>query len=246
MDAPDLAWFLAGAFGAEIIGTMAGFGAATILTPVAMLFLPPRTAIAMVAWFHLFGNAARLVFFGRRVSWRIWAQFGLTGVLCSFAGAAVTARLSAGALQVAFGVFLLAYVATDVLVGERARMPAVPSTLVAGGVASGFIAGLLGTGGAIRSACLLSFGLPKEAYIGTSAAIALIVDATRLPVYLAEGFLPSSLAPVAVSLILVAFAGSWVGQRLVRRLPAAAFRAVVLTLLTAMGLRLILQGGALH
>jgi len=62
MDLPDWALFLACAFGAEVIGTMAGFGAATILTPVAALFMDIKTAIAVVAAFHLFGNASRLYF----------------------------------------------------------------------------------------------------------------------------------------------------------------------------------------
>ena len=60
------------AFGAEVVGTMAGFGAATILTPVAALFMDVKTAIAIVACFHLFGSGSRLVFFGRQINWRVY------------------------------------------------------------------------------------------------------------------------------------------------------------------------------
>ena len=204
--------FLAGAFLAEVIGTVAGFGAATVLTPIAAWFMDIRVAIAVVTVFHLFGNASRLVFFGRHIRWRIWARFGLTGVLFSFLGAAITSRLPAPALTLAFGVFLLLYVGLSVFAASRFRLPDHPMVLTGGGVLSGFIAGLIGTGGAIRSACLLVFGLPKEAYIGTSAAIALIVDATRLPVYLAGGFIPSRMVPVLLVLTAVAFTGAWVGQ----------------------------------
>jgi uncharacterized membrane protein YfcA len=234
--------FLAGAFIAEIIGTMAGFGAATVLTPIAAWFMDIRTAIAVVAVFHLFGNASRLVFFGRHIRWRIWARFGLPGVLCGILGAAVASRLPSAAIALAFGAFLLIYVWLSVRAPSGRRLPDRPLVLTGGGILSGFIAGLLGTGGAIRSACLLVFGLPKEAYIGTSAAIALVVDATRLPVYLAGGFLPPQMAPVLAGLLAAAFSGAWVGQRLVRRVSAAVFRRVVLAMLALMGVKLLVDG----
>ena len=41
--------FLAAAGFAGVVGTMAGFGAATILTPVASYFMNIKTAIAIVA-----------------------------------------------------------------------------------------------------------------------------------------------------------------------------------------------------
>lgn len=233
--------FLAGAFLAEMLGTIAGFGAATVLTPIAVLFMDIKTAIAVVACFHLFGNASRLVFFGRAIRWSVWWQFGLTGILCSALGAAATTRLPSAVVTLAFGLFLLAYVAASLR--ERARpLPRTPLVLMGGGALSGVIAGLLGTGGAVRSACLLAFGLPKEAYLGTSAAIALIVDTTRLPVYLAGGFIPSRMAPVVLSLVVVAFAGASCGQWAVRRLSAQVFRQLVLGMLALMGALMTVSG----
>lgn len=233
--------FLAGAFLAEVVGTIAGFGAATVLTPIAGLFMDIKTAIAVVACFHLFGNASRLVFFGRHIRWRVWLQFGATGILCSLLGAAVTTRLSSAVVTLAFGLFLLAYVAASLR--ERARLlPRTPLVLMGGGALSGVIAGLLGTGGAVRSACLLAFGLPKEAYLGTSAAIALIVDTTRLPVYLVGGFIPSRMVPVVLSLVVVAFAGAACGQWAVRHLSASVFRRIVLGMLVLMGIAMCVSG----
>ncbi len=230
--------FVAAAFGAEVIGTMAGFGAATILTPVAAAFLDIKSSIALVAAFHLFGNLSRLFFFGRQADWRVWAAFGVPGIIASLAGAVMAAWLPGVAVRAAFGGFLLVYVASECL-GSRWRLPPRRGTLIAGGLASGVVAGLLGTGGAIRSACLLAFSLPKEIYIGTSAAIALCVDATRLPVYVAKGLFPSALLPLLAALTVAAFAGSWVGQHLVRRISGPAFHRFVLGMLAVMGVKLL-------
>ena len=234
--------FLACALGAEVVGTMAGFGAATILTPVAALFFDMKTAIAMVACFHLFGNAARLWFFRGKVDRKIWFQFGLTGIACSLLGARVTMGLDSRSVGQLFGIFLLCYVGVSVLLPERIQLPQRSLTLLGGGAVSGFIAGLLGTGGAARSVCLLAFQLPQEVYIATSAAIALVVDATRIPVYLAGHVIPAALVPILASLIVVAWMGSWIGQRLVRRLSAVWFRRFVLVMLAFMGIKLVWRG----
>ena len=248
---PD-AWplFFLCAFVAEVIGSMAGFGAATILTPVAALFLDIKTAIAVVTCFHLFGNVSRLVFFGRFIHWRTWALFGLTGVVCSLVGAAMTARVPSPAVELGLGVFLLLYVGGSSWWPARWLLPGTSWTLLGGGVASGFIAGLLGTGGAIRAACLMAFDLSRDAYLGTSAALAVLVDGARLPVYLMEGFIPLQMGVGMAGLMGVAFAGVWMGRRLVQRISAVAFRRFVLIMLALMSIKLSWDGwhglAALH
>ena len=236
------ALFLLCAFVAEIIGTMAGFGAATVLTPIAALFMDVKTAIAIVACLHLFGNTSRLYFFGRHIQWRMWVQFGLMGVVASWFGSHLTAHLSSALVGLLLGVFLVLYVGYSMIWPAGVQLPRNAVTLVGGGLLSGAIAGLIGTGGAIRSACLLVFGLSKEAYLGTSAAIALVVDATRVPVYLAERFVPSTMMPLLVSLVVVAFLGAWCGQRLIRQISPVAFRRFVLLMLFLMGIKLCVDG----
>ena len=122
------------------------------------------------------------------------------------------------------------------------RVPSSTKALVTGGVVTGTISGLIGTGGAIRSVCLLAYGLSKDVYIGTSAAIALVVDATRIPVYLTQGFLPASFVPIVLGLTVIAFAGSWAGQRLVRLISPVWFKRFVLVMLLLMGMKLALDG----
>jgi uncharacterized membrane protein YfcA len=241
MDWPQALLFLVCAFGAEVVGTMAGFGAATILTPVASFFMDLKTAIALVAVFHLFGNAFRWCFFRHAVSWTSWRQFGLVAVVCGIVGARLTSRLSSALIKLLFGVFLLLYVACSCVASDAMRLPPRRATLVTGGIFSGCIAGLIGTGGAIRSACLLAFALPKETYLGTSAVIALSVDATRLPVYLMGQLIPAQMGLMIIALVGVAFAGAWLGQRMAHRVSTRGFRLVVMTMLALVGIKCIVE-----
>lgn len=242
MDVASPWWLLGAALLAEIIGTMAGFGAATLLTPVAMLLIDPKQAIAVVACFHLFGNLMRLVYFGPHIHWRTWWQFGLTGIACSAAGALLTGVVSSALLQMIFGLFLLIYVGCSLRFAAQLRLPATAATLFGSGALSGFIAGLLGTGGAVRSAALLVFGYPRDVYLGTSAALALLVDGTRVPLYAAEGLLTRELLKMLPGLAVVAVVGASLGQWLVRRLPARVFHGFVLALLVLMAIKLLWEG----
>ena len=84
-----------------------------------------------------------------------------------------------------------------------------------------------GTGGALRSAFLTAFGLPKDTYLATSAAAALAVDLTRIPVYLSQGFLEKSYYPHVLLLLIIAFLGSYLGKLIVSRIPQPLFRKIV-------------------
>jgi len=48
--------FLPIAFVSEIIGTIAGFGSSTIALPLSLFIFDFHTALALVAFLHIFGN----------------------------------------------------------------------------------------------------------------------------------------------------------------------------------------------
>ena len=82
-----------------------------------------------------------------------------------------------------------------------------------GGALSGLLAGIIGVGGAVRSMFLISFGMPKEVYIATSALIALVIDCVRIPVYYSSIGLPYE-PLLFLSLILIAYIGVKIGKKL--------------------------------
>ena len=239
---PDWPLFVLAAYAAEIIGTMAGFGAATVLTPAASFFFDIKTAIAMVAVYHIFGNVARVLLF-RQVRWRLFAQFSLASLALTLLGAACVTWLPSSLVRLAFGAFLIVYTVASLLNTSLTLLPTT-RTAVVGGMSSGFLAGLLGTGGAVRATFLTAFGLPRDAYLATSAMIALLIDSTRLPVYLAQGFIGGELLPLLVMLLATAWLGALTGRRLVKQIPAAQFRRFVFGMLFVMGIKLLWDGGA--
>jgi uncharacterized membrane protein YfcA len=103
-----------------------------------------------------------------------------------------------------------------------------------GGALSGFFGGLSGLQGALRSAFLLRCGLSKEAFIATGVVSTVIVDMSRLLVYGATFFSRHSAAlagqdglELIIAGIVAAFAGSFVGARLMKKVTMKGVQMIV-------------------
>ncbi|MBI2327396.1 sulfite exporter TauE/SafE family protein [Candidatus Curtissbacteria bacterium] len=230
--------FFAFAFLAEVAGTVAGFGSSTIALPIALFFFDFNTALVLVAFLHVAGNIGRVSFFKKGLDWQLLTKFGVPSVVFTLIGALLVSYLPQNTLKGILGVFLIAYAGYS-LWQENFRIKASTATAIVGGGLSGFLAGLIGTGGALRGAFLTAFGLPKEKYIATAAAIALAVDFTRLPVYFAEGFLSNQYYWYIPFLLVIALAGSFTGKQIVKRFPYKVFRKIVLIAILLIGIKFL-------
>ena len=111
---------------------------------------------------------------------------------------------------------------------------------VLGGGLSGFLAGLIGLGGAIRSTFLIAFNLTKEVYIGTSAMIAFVIDLTRIPTYLFTNIVQDTSYYILLPFLLVsAFFGVKTGKMLLGKINQETFRKIVLIAILLVGVKLI-------
>ena len=222
MQGEEIILFFISALLAEIIGTMAGFGSSTIFLPLALLFVDFKTAIVLVAIFHLFGNLSRIIFFRQGFDKRIILQFGVPSVLLSLLGAFLIGVLPQPILKLILGIFLVV-------------------TSISFLAKPGFITALIGTGGALRATLLQGFNIEKVKYIATAATIALATDATRIPVYLSQGFLTEQYFIYLPILLAIALAGSFIGRKIVRMIDQEKFRKMVLVAIILVSIKFIID-----
>ena len=233
--------FFISALIAEIIGTIAGFGSSTIFLPLALLYVDFKTAIVLVAIFHLFGNLSRIIFFKQGFDKRIILQFGVPSVLLSLLGAFLIGVLPQPVLKLILGIFLIT-TSASFLIKPGLKIPANTGTFIVGGSATGFITALVGTGGALRATLLQGFNIEKVKYIATAATIALATDATRIPVYISQGFLIEKYYLYLPILFGIALAGSFIGRKIVKRIDQEKFRKMVLVAIILVSIKFIIDG----
>jgi uncharacterized membrane protein YfcA len=216
-----------------------GFGLGTLLMPAFALFFPVKVAVAATAVVHLANNLFKVALVGKDANWRIVLLFGLPAAVMAVVGAMLLERfadfpplwqysLGGQAHSITVVKLVIAGIMAAFALLESSRRfeswSVHPRYIPVGGAISGFFGGLSGHQGALRAAFLVRAGLSKEAFIGTSAVCAVIVDCSRLLVYgtnfLLEDFAnleSEGIAGLIAAGCLAAFLGTFIGTRLVKK-----------------------------
>lgn len=225
---------------AEIAGTIGGFGSSVFFVPMASWFFDFKTVLAITGLLHVFSNSSKIALFWKGVDRRLLFWIGLPSALAVMPGAWLTARLQLVYAELVLGLFCMA-LSVAFLLRPEWRLPATPLAAAGGGALSGFLAGLIGTGGVIRATTMAAFGLEKATFVATSAAIDFAVDLLRVLVYLAQGYLQPKDYSVAPVLLLAAVAGSWLGKQVLDRFSQAGFRRWMLLLIFCIGASMVIR-----
>jgi uncharacterized membrane protein YfcA len=226
---------------AGAVAAVSGFGIGSLLTPLIALQAGTKTAVAAVSLPHLIGTGLRFWRLRDSLDRRVFWRFGLTSAAGGLAGALLNARASSPALTIVFG-SLLVFAGAAQITGSAQRWRFHGSVAWIAGALSGFFGGLVGNQGGIRSAAMLGFDLPKERFVATATAIALIVDAARMPVYVAV-----ERAQVAAIWSLVAIAsvgvvvGTLAGQRVLALVPEQRFKQIVGAIILLLGIAMLVR-----
>jgi len=227
-------WFFFIAFFSEVAATIAGFGSSIFFVPLAGLLLGFHEVLALTSILHVFSNAAKLVLFRRHVQWRLLLLMGIPSICFVILGAYLSARLEFKLTELILGLFLIAF-SLFLFFRPAVKLSQNAFNAVACGGVAGFLAGLIGTGGAIRGLALAAFDLEKGTFVATSAAIDSGVDFSRMVVYLRNGFLTPEFYWYVPGLLAVAFAGSYIGKLALNKLEQKSFRKIVLLLIFVIG-----------
>jgi len=229
------------AFISIVIGTVAGFGTSTIFLPVALFFLDFKTALVLVAISHLSGNIGAATFFRQGLDKKLFLLFGVPSLILTVVGAYLVIYIPQNFLIIFLGVFLLFFSVYSLLRPEF-KVPAIKRNTILGGGVSGFLQGLIGIGGPLRGAFLISYDLDKMKYIATISAIAVVIDAARIPVYFSNNLLNPQFYYYIPFLVLTGIVGSYVGKKIVTIIPKEIFKKIVLIAISFASFLLIYLG----
>lgn len=237
-----------------------GFGLGTLLMPVFALFFPVEVAVAATAVVHGANNILKIAVVGRHADRDLVIRFGIPAIAAAFIGAAVLGHVSGfrevatyslgtrtavitpikllmGALMLFFASFELLPKLRDLKFDSR--------YLFLGGILSGFFGGLSGHQGALRSAFLVKAGVSTEAFVGTNATIAFMVDMARIATYVILFFLARTTNPIGpaqwpltITGILAASAGVLIGKRFLHKITMTTVQAIAGILLSGIALAL--------
>ena len=226
---------------ASTLAAITGFGGAAVLLPFLVAAFGMREAVPILTVAQLIGNASRVWFNRRELNWRVVGWFALGGVPMALLGGYLFAAAPLHALTRALGGLLLLVV---VLRHVKARLTKTfPVAAFAGiGAGSSLLSALLGSVGPLMAPFFLAYGLVKGAYIGTEALSTVVMHVVKLIAYRQTAVLSGADALIGLALGPVMVFVSFVGKRVVNRLPEKVFVLMIEFVLLAAGVMFLVRG----
>jgi len=202
-------------------------------------YYPPELAIALTGFVH-FVNSALKSALNRSVNWKIVLVFGLPSLLAAVIGSVFLTMLSnktlilfdltetlltrpVSLLKFIIGFFMMSFSILELtLKGKSSALP-----LWLGGALSGFMGGLSGHQGALRSVFLMNRVGEVSAFVSTAAFIGMMTDVSRNSIYLVSLNWGTVDIPQLVLTVIAAAAGVLIGTRLLKKITFGFIQTVV-------------------
>lgn len=229
-----------GSFLAAAISGAAGFGGALLLLPLLSKTVGTTLSVPILTIAQLIGNAARAFFGFKQIKWKPVIIFMLGAVPMSVLGALSFVEVPKGVITRGIGLAIIIFVILKYF--KLLKFQPNNKTMFIGGGIVGLISGLVGSAGPIGAALFLSLNLTPTAYIASEAVTAIGMHITKTIVY--EKYLGIGLSALGIGLFmgLAMIIGTWVGKRIIEKLPKEKFIKFVGILLTVIGLQMFIFG----
>ncbi|TGG94278.1 sulfite exporter TauE/SafE family protein [Natronospirillum operosum] len=224
---------------AGLAGGLSGFGGGLILPPVLAPILGAKAVVPVVSVAMLLANGHRLWIYRKLLDGRVLAITLACALPCTLLGTLIYARLSAEAISLMLGIFLVLAVPVSrfcqrrrVRVGFRGL--AIGSGLF--GLGSGTTTGM----GMFLAPLLLGAGLTGQTFLATDAAISTAVNITKMIAFGQQEVLNSSLLLMGLMLGCLTIPGNYLGRWLVQRTSSRLHTRLMEILIILGGVSLLL------
>ena len=232
--------FLLLALIAEIIGTIGGFGSSVFFVPLGNFYFDFYSVLGLTALFHLSSNLSKIFLFKKGLDKKLLLSIGIPSVIFVTVGGLLSKFLNSDILEIVLGIFLIGFSSLFLIKRKITISPNKKNAFI-GGSFSGFSAGLLGTGGAIRGLTMAAFNLDKSVFIATSAFIDFMIDFSRMFVYYNNGYIHKHDLKYVPFLFVIGVLGSFIGKKILVYIPQSKFRRLSLFFILFIGIVTVIQ-----
>ena len=246
----DATWFYLAAIPAVILVGLAkgGFaGVGTLATPIVALVVSPVQAAAILLPILILQDAVGVWAFRHAWNRRVLLSMLPAAAVGILLGYLYTAYVSQAAVALVVGLVAILFGGRQLALmrgGAIHRRP--PSAVLAAvaGTTSGFVSQLSHAGAPPFQMYVLPLGLPRNEFVGTSAIFFAAVNWMKVPAFLALHQFTTESVHASLVLMPLAFASTWAGVWLVKRVPVERFYRIIYGLMILVGARLLWTGMA--
>ncbi len=221
-------------FVGSFIAAALGLGGGILVLAVMALALPPTVLIPVHGVVQLGSNLGRAVLMSRRVLYSVVPAFVAGTLIGAAIGAHVVLTLPAWLLLALLALFVLYGTWSR---GFRSAIPG-PGKFLAVGAVSSFVTMFVGATGPLIAPFVAAASTERRQVVATHAMLMSVQHGVKVAAFGILGFAFGPYAPLLVGLLAFGFVGTFVGGRVLERLPEQVFRTGLRLILTLLALRL--------
>ncbi len=227
--------------GAVLQGAI-GFGFPIFVMIFFSSMFPMPQAVALTQCSCILGVGYFVVKYHKKINWKVLLPFLLSavafGVICTL----YSTRVNLSGLKLWLGVLLVILAIFFLFVSERLKVKASAGSGVALGAVSGAMSGFFAIGGPPAALYLLpATGGDKLSYIATTNTYFFIFNFVSIGLRISGGIIGREYAGLVLAGMLSMAAGSFLGDRLMRRLPMGMLKKFVCVFEGVSGLILMIE-----
>ncbi|TPV58502.1 sulfite exporter TauE/SafE family protein [Aestuariibacter sp. GS-14] len=223
-------------FTSFVTGAM-GLGGGMLLLVVMASTMPIAALIPVHGLVQLGANASRAVMTFKHLDRTMFRYFALGTVLGAAVASLVVVQLPLTLIQLAIAVFLLLMVWG---IKPKTRETSPRGSVVAGALTT-FLSMFVGASGPMVASVVFRNGYNKLTHTATFATCMTFQHSLKAIVFTFVGFAFWQWLPLVLAMIASGAIGTWLGLKLLNRIPADKFRLLFKIILTVLALRLLYQ-----
>lgn len=225
-------------------GGLPGVGNLTVV--LMALALPAKASVGVLLPILLSADVVAVAVYRRHALWRHVARLAPWTVLGVLAGYWVFSRVDDAQVRLLIGVILLAMTATHLTRKWLRRrhegedwLPHHPAFVGTTGMIGGFATMVANAAGPVAALYFIASGLPKYAYIGTSAWFFLLVNLFKFPFMADLGIIDGRSLAFSASFMPYSVLGAVVAPFIVRHINQRIFEALIWFFVVVGGVKLV-------
>lgn len=226
-------------------GGLPGLGNLTVV--FMAMALPAKASVGILLPILIAADIIAVVVYRRHALWQYIFKLAPSMLVGVVLGYLVFSRVNDGQVRFLIGMILLSITAVHFIRKwmrrnhtDEDQWVRHPVFIVSTGVIGGFATLVANAAGPVASLYFIASGLPKYAYIGTTAWFFLLVNILKIPFMVDLGILDLRTLRFSASFMLFAVLGAMIAPLIVRRMNQRIFEILVWVFVVIGGLKLII------
>lgn len=220
------------------ITAMFGLAGGSIFFVALTWTLSVKEAVPLHSLTQLMSNSMRLLAFWKTIRWDIVGYFSILSLLGAYLGSLCFEFFNAEIVEVWVGIFIL----ITILLPSKIDKSLSKKMVVLLGFFSSFLGMIVAVTGPLLSSFFVMNGISKEEMISTKSVCQAVTQLTKMIMFTSViSFDFSKYASLLVFLAIATILGTWLGKKLISKIPDNQYDRLNNLILGAVALSMILK-----